>query len=91
MKPVGQLVPRAIEMLLREGPLSPGKVEFAWKVAVGPSMDRVTAVKFSEGVLLVDAKTPAWAREITRSSAVIHSRLQALLGDGVVHQIVVRK
>jgi predicted nucleic acid-binding Zn ribbon protein len=91
MKAVGEIVPRVIERLLREGELSPGKVEFAWKVAVGSAMDRVTAVKFSEGVLLVDAKTPAWAREIRRSSAVIHSRLHALLGNGVVHQIVVRK
>jgi len=91
MKAVGEIVPQVIGMLLREGRPSPGKVEFAWKVAVGPAMERVTAVKFDNGVLLVEAKTPAWAREIRRSSAVIHSRLQALLGDGVVREIVVRK
>ena len=91
MKPVSQVVPSAIATLLRESPLSPGKVEFAWKTAVGPATGRVTVVRLEAGVLFVDARTPAWAREVTRSSTVILSRMRTLLGDGVVKQIIVRK
>jgi hypothetical protein len=90
MKPVSQLVPGAIATLLRQGPLSPAKIDFAWKTAVGPAMARVTAVKLDGSVLWVEAETNAWAREVTRSSGVIASRLDRLLGKDVIRRIVVR-
>ena len=90
MKPVSQLVPGAIATLLRAGPLSPAKVAFAWKAAVGPAMARVTAVKLDGNILLVDAATSAWGREVTRASGAIMSRLDGLLGEDVIRRIVVR-
>jgi predicted nucleic acid-binding Zn ribbon protein len=90
MKPVSQVVPEAIAALLRETPLSPGKVEFAWKATVGPAMERVTKVRFENGVLFVQAQTPAWAREVRRGSSLIRKRLEALLGLEVVQRIVVQ-
>ena len=90
MQPIGSALPGALAELLRSAPLSPGKVDFAWKAAVGVSMQRVTAVRLEGDVLLVDATSAQWAREVTRSAHVILPRLQKLLGDGTVKEIHVR-
>jgi predicted nucleic acid-binding Zn ribbon protein len=91
VKAVSQVVPDAIAALLRESPLSPGKVEFAWNTAVGAGMARATRPRFDNGVLFVDAETPAWSREVARSSPIILKRLQSLLGESIVQRIVVRE
>ena len=90
MRSISHAVPGALSELLRQAPLSPGKVVFAWKAAVGPALQRVTSVRLEAGVLLVDAATAQWAREISRSSGVILPRLQTLLGKDVVSSISVR-
>jgi predicted nucleic acid-binding Zn ribbon protein len=90
MRPIGQMVSGVIADLLRAAPLSPGKVEFAWKTAVGPALERATAVRLEGGVLLVDAASAQWAQEVKRSSRVILARLQTLLGDATVTGISVR-
>lgn len=91
MKPLNQAIPRAVAELLRDAPLSQGKVEFAWKTSVGPAVGRSTSVKLEGTALLVDAASPQWAREVKRSSGTILSRLNSLLGPGVVSEIVVRQ
>ena len=83
-------MPRALADLLSNTPLSPGKVDFAWRVTVGPAMSRGTAVRLEGTVLLVDAQSPQWSREVARSSPIILRRLQSLLGDGAVKEITVR-
>ena len=90
MKPVAAAVPGAVAELLRDAPLSDGKVGFAWKVAVGPALDRATAVKLDGTVLLVDVASRQWAREIKRSSGLILARLGTLLGRDTVTEIKVR-
>lgn len=90
MNPLTSAVPGALSELLRQAPLSPGKVDFAWKAAVGPAVQRVTSVRLEAGVLLVDAASAQWAREIWRSSHMILPRLETLLGKGVVSSISVR-
>jgi predicted nucleic acid-binding Zn ribbon protein len=90
MRPLSQAVPGAVANLLRETPLSDGKVAFAWKVAVGPAMERATAIKLDGTVLIVDVPNTQWAREIRRSSGVILSRLGTLLGRDTVTEIRVR-
>jgi len=88
MQSVSNTVPGAVALLLREAPLSPGKVQCAWSVAVGPAMHRATTTVRLEGDrLFVKAVDPQWAREIRRSSAVILSRLQYLLGAGIVTRL----
>ena len=89
-EPLGQAVPNAITTLLRNTPMSPGKMQFAWKVAVGAAMDRGTFVRLEGGHLLVEAKTAAWAKEVSRSSRIILKRLQTLLGPEVVTELTVR-
>ena len=90
MQPISHVVPRALAELLRDAKMSPGKIEFAWKAAVGPAIDRGTAVRLEHQTLLVDAKTAAWGREVTRSSRLILKRLDALLGPGVIRELIVR-
>jgi len=90
MRPLNAAVPGALASLLRAAPLSPGKVVFAWRTAVGPAMDRVTSVRLDGGVLFVDATSPQWGREVRRSSGIILARLQTLLGAEAVQRIEVR-
>ena len=87
MHPITRAVPGAIAQLLQAAPLSSGKVQFAWRAAVGPAMERVTAVRLEDGVLHVDAASTQWAREIGRSSSVILARLQTFLGPGIVQRL----
>jgi predicted nucleic acid-binding Zn ribbon protein len=90
MNPIAAAVPGAIVALLRDAPMSAGKVTFAWSAAVGPALQRVTSVQLEDGVLFVDAASPEWAREVTRSTYIILRRLQQLLGEQTVTRIVVR-
>jgi hypothetical protein len=65
-------------------------VAFAWRAAVGPAVDKATSIELRNGLLVVHAKDGSWRREVERSTPLIRSRLQALLGDGVVRYIDVR-
>ena len=91
MRPIAQALPGALIELLKAAPLSDGKVSFAWRAAVGPALERVTAVKLEGRVLLVDTPSPQWSREIMRSSPMILQRLQTFLGAGIVEKIEVRR
>jgi hypothetical protein len=90
MDPIGAAVPGAIAALLRDAPLSGGKVTFAWNAAVGPAVQRATSVHLEGGVLMVDASSPEWAREVLRSTPIILRRLRQLLGEETVGGITVR-
>jgi predicted nucleic acid-binding Zn ribbon protein len=90
MQPIGQALPGALAELLRGAPLSPGKVDFAWKAAVGPTFQRVTVVRLEGHTLLVEAASHAWATEVRRAASTILPRLQTLLGQKTVTAIQVR-
>ena len=90
MKRLTQAIPGALMELLRGAALSDGKVTFAWNAAVGPAIERVTAVKLERRILIVETTSAEWSREIRRSHGVILARLQALLGKDTVSSIVVR-
>jgi hypothetical protein len=87
--PVYDVMPGALASVLRNTPLTPGKVAFAWRVAVGPAVDQATTPELREGTLYVRAKDRAWQREVERSIGLIHTRLRALLGEQVVRIIEV--
>jgi len=90
MRPLTSAVPGALAQMLRDAPLSDGKVDFAWKTAVGPALERATAIKLDGNVLIVEVTTAEWAREIKRSSGLIIARLQSLLGETTIAEIHVR-
>ena len=91
MRPLTHALPGALKELLRGTPLSDGKVTFAWNAAVGPAIERVTAVKLERKVLLVETASAQWSREVMRSSPVILKRLQSLLGADTVERIEIRR
>jgi hypothetical protein len=91
MNPLAHVVPGALLQLLRDVPLSSGKVGFAWRAAVGPALDRATHVKLEGRVLLVETTSAQWSREVMRASPVILKRLEELLGPQVVERIEVRR
>jgi hypothetical protein len=84
MIPVGQFMPDALAEILRQAPLTPEKVAFAWRTAVGPGVERVTSVELKGHVLHVQARDAAWQREIERSAGHIRARMARLLGGDVV-------
>jgi predicted nucleic acid-binding Zn ribbon protein len=84
-------LPGALAELLRDAPLSPGKVSFAWRAAVGAGLERETSVRLENKTLIVDAASAQWAREVRRSSSMILNRLQTLLGIEAVTEISVRE
>ena len=91
MRPLNSALPGALAELLKGAPLSPGKVSFAWRAAVGPALERETSVRLESKTLIVDAGSKQWAREVRRSSSIILSRLQNLLGQDAVSEISVRE
>jgi predicted nucleic acid-binding Zn ribbon protein len=91
LRPLTSALPGALTELLRGTPLSPGKVSFAWRAAVGPAVERGTSVRLESGTLIVDATSKQWAHEVRRSSAIILTRLQKFLGPDTVTTISVRE
>jgi len=80
-------MPEALAEILRAAPLTPDKIAFAWRAAVGPAIDKVTIVELRGRVLHVSAKDPAWQREVERSMGIVRSRMETLLGKNVVGDI----
>jgi predicted nucleic acid-binding Zn ribbon protein len=88
MTRVDRVIPAVLADVIRKAPLCDEKVEFAWRSAVGPVIQRVTRVRLdAEGVLHVTTADPNWSREIKRSSKLILARLAPLLGSGTVKKI----
>ena len=87
MIPVQQVIPGALEAVLRKAPLTREKVAFAWRVVVGPAVARATSIELRDHVLYVRAKDAAWQREIGRAMPVIQKRLTALLGEQAIRRI----
>ena len=69
--PVHQFLPAASADILRKAPLTPEKVAFAWRLAVGPAVDKATTIEFRGGVLYVRARDASWQREVERSAGMI--------------------
>ena len=90
-QPIGQVLPGALAQIVRQAPLSAGKIDFAWRSAVGSQMARVSAVHLEDGVLLVEAHTAQWGSAIMRASGLILSRIQSMLGADTVREIRLRR
>ena len=83
-----QVMPGVVAEVIRKAPLTDEKVSFAWRLAVGPALDKATTVRLgSDGTLHVKAESPAWNDSIRSSSGLIRSRLAHFLGDETVKKI----
>ena len=80
-------MPKALAAVLRGTPLTPEKIEFAWRTVVGEAVARATTVALNGHTLHVEAQDAAWRREVERSAGAICTKLKPLLGDDVVRGI----
>lgn len=88
MVPAHSIIPGILAQVIRPAPLCAEKVEFAWRASVGPSVSRATTVRLDEhGVLHVTAQNVQWRQEVKRSLGLIRSRLDTLLGPGVIIRV----
>jgi hypothetical protein len=91
MEPIQSVVSSAVASVVRPAPLSPEKVLFAWRAAVGPAVARVTRVRLAgEGVLDVSLDDHRFADELMRSTPIVLRRLQQLLGAETVDRMSVQ-
>jgi hypothetical protein len=83
------MLPAAIAAILENAPLSPEKVAFAWRTAVGPALDGVSTVELRDRVLYVRVKDARWQREVEHSAGLIRARLRSMLGEDAVRSLEV--
>jgi predicted nucleic acid-binding Zn ribbon protein len=84
MQALQSFAPAVLAELIRRQPPSPERTAFAWSVAVGPALARVTSVEMRNQNLIVSARDVQWARELERSRETILLRVQHLLGRDYV-------
>jgi hypothetical protein len=83
-----KVMPAVLADVIRKAPLTDEKVAFAWRLAVGPAVDKATRVRLaSNGTLYVKADAPAWNDAIGKSLGIIRSRLAHFLGETAVQRI----
>lgn len=87
MVPIQNFASGVLAEIVRRQPASKERTAFAWQLAVGPALARVTTVELAEGVLTVHARDRRWIREIRRATCTILPRLQHLLGADAVARI----
>jgi predicted nucleic acid-binding Zn ribbon protein len=76
--------PTVLAEIIRRQPASKERTDFAWAVAVGPALARVTTVELRNHNMIVSARDVQWARELERARDTILPRLQLLLGGETV-------
>ena len=84
-------MPAVLADVIRKAPLTDEKVAFAWRMAVGPALDKATSARLgSDGTLHVTAESNAWIDAVYASIGLIRSRLAHLLGEDSVKRIACR-
>jgi len=76
-----------IAEIIRRQPASKEKTNFAWQLAVGPALARVSNVDLRERILFVTARDDRWRTEIARATPAILAKMQHLLGSDSIHKI----
>ena len=84
MQAFQSFAPAVLGEVIRRQPASQARTEFAWAVAVGPALARVTTVELRNNNMIVCARDVQWARELERARDTILPRLQLLLGRDTV-------
>jgi hypothetical protein len=83
-----KVMPAVLADVIRKAPLTDEKVQFAWRLAVGPALDKATTVRLgANGTLYVRTEAPAWNDAIGKSLGIIRSRLAHFLGETTIDRI----
>lgn len=88
MDHASRVLPAVLATAIRQAPLTPEKITFAWRAAGGAAIARVTEVTLADGgVLKVQAQDARWAKEVHRLRHDLVRQLEPWLGSGVVAKI----
>ena len=90
MQSASSLLTSLLPALIARAPLTPEKVDFAWRTVVGDALARTTRATLVDGVLHVSADDRRWLAEVERARGSILPRLQALLGEKTVRIVRIR-
>ena len=78
------VLPGVLVELVRRQPMTPAKVDFAWRTSVGGAFARASRVSLGErGALTIHVDDPHWRREIQHALPTLRARLERLLGDAL--------
>jgi len=90
MIPVQDFSSGVLAAIIRRQPASKDRTNFAWQLAVGQALARVTTVELVDGVLSVRAVDRRWIREIERARDSVMKKMQAMLGEDAVRAVKTR-
>jgi hypothetical protein len=90
MVPVQDFSSGVLAAIIRRQPASKDRTNFAWQLAVGQALARVTTVELVDGVLSVRAVDRRWIREIERARDSVMKKMQAMLGEDAVRAVKTR-
>ena len=79
-----------VAQIVRRQPPSPARTTFAWQLAVGPALARMTSVELEATTLRVRSADPRWLKEIDRAKGAILPKLQLLLGADAVTKLSIK-
>src|SRR3954463_8612442 len=83
MLPLQHIASSVLADLIRRQPASRARTAFAWSVAVGPALARVTTIDLREGGLNVTPKDARRSGAPHRASLPTLARRQAIIGSDV--------
>jgi predicted nucleic acid-binding Zn ribbon protein len=87
MIPLQRVSSGVLAEIVRRQPASKERDTFAWQLAVGPALARVTTVELSGSVLSVRAVDRRWGLEIERARETVLQKMQHLLGPGQITRL----
>jgi hypothetical protein len=90
MIPVQDFSSGVLAAIIRRQPASKDRTNFAWQLAVGQALARVTTVELVDGVLSVRAVGRRWIREIERARDSVMEKMQHMLGEDAVRTVKTR-
>ena len=90
MIPLQNFASGVLAEIVRRQPASKERTNFAWQLAVGQALARVTTVELNDGVLTVRAVDRRWIREIERARDTVTRKLQQILGADQISRIDTR-
>ena len=90
MIPIQNFAAGVLAEIIRRQPASKERTAFAWQLAVGPALARVTTVELDKGVLTVRSRDTRWLRELERARPAVLEKMQELLGKEQVTRLNAR-
>jgi hypothetical protein len=87
--PVQSVAAGVLAEIIRRQPASKERTAFAWSVAVGPALARVSRVELEGTTLRVRVADERWQLELERARPTILPRLRAFLGADAIASMVI--